>query len=35
MAATNDASCVYVNVLWGYVAEMVKMTFYETNNKEI
>lgn len=35
MKATNDANCVYVDVLWGYVAEMVKMNFYETNNKEV
>ena len=35
MNATNDANCVYVDVLWGYVAEMVKMNFYETNNKEV
>ena len=34
MNATNDASNEYVNVLWGYVAEIVKMNFYESDNEK-
>lgn len=31
--AAGSASNDYVNVLWGHVAEMVKMNFYESDNE--
>lgn len=34
VAAAEDAENGYVNVLWGYVAEMVKMNFYDSDNKK-
>lgn len=32
ITAADEAANKYVNVLWGYVAEMVKMNFYESDN---
>lgn len=36
ITAADEAANKYVNVLWGYVAEMVKMNFYDDKeHKEI
>lgn len=34
IAAADEAADKYINVLWGYVAEMVKMNFYDSDNNK-
>ena len=34
IAAAEDAENGYVNTLWGFIGEMVKLNFYDSDNKK-